>query len=166
MRFAILAAFSVSVLAASASAQTITGGTAADMKVLFDRKQAMIEAYNKSDLDAVAANYTVDAWHVSPRRPAAVGRDAIAAYFGPAMKVYTMESNAKVLDVDISGDTATMITENELKGAPRPGAVGRDGKAPPSFVEKRTNITVFKKQADGRWLIHRFFDTNPPEAKP
>ncbi|MBL8642629.1 MAG: SgcJ/EcaC family oxidoreductase [Rhodospirillaceae bacterium] len=164
MRLIVLCA-AIAVLSMPAFAQTVTGGTAEDIKLLSARKQAMIDAYNKTDIDGVAANYTEDAWHVSPRRSAAVGRAAIAAYFEPAMRVYLMDSQSKVLNVDISGDTATMISENELKGSPRPGAKGRDGAAPPPFVERRTNLTVFKKQADGRWLIHRFFDTTPPEMK-
>jgi uncharacterized protein (TIGR02246 family) len=139
---------------------TAAADDAADLSA---RKQAVIDAYNKADIQALAANYTEDAWHISPRRPPAVGRSAIAAYFGPAMRNYTMESKPKVLNVDVSGDTATMISEGELKGSPRLGAVGRDGQPPPSFTERRTNITVFKKQADGRWLIHRFVDTTPPE---
>jgi len=137
--------------------------TADDLADLSARKQAVIDAYNNSDIDALAANYTEDAWHISPRRPPAVGRAAIAAFFAPAMKSYVMTSTPKVLNVDVSGDTATMISEGELKGSARPGAVGRDGQPPPSFTERRTNITVFKKQADGRWLIHRFVDTPPPE---
>jgi uncharacterized protein (TIGR02246 family) len=144
----------------------ITGGTMEDVKTLQARNEAMISAYNKADIKAVAENYTDNAWHVSPRRPPAVGRDAIAAYFEPAMKLYTMESNNKVLNVDISGDTATVISQNELQGVPRAGAMGRDGKPAPAFTERRMNLTVFKKQADGRWLIHRFFDTTPPEPKP
>lgn len=148
------------------SAQTITGATNEDVKTLSARKQAVIDAYNKADISALSANYTEDAWHISPRRPPAVGRAAIAAYFAPAMKAYTMESSAKILNVDLAGDTAIMISENELKGSPRMGAVGRDGNAPPAFSEKRTNMTVFKKQGDGRWLIHRFVDTPPPEVAP
>lgn len=145
---------------------TVTGGTMDDVKTLQARSDAMIAAYNKADIKALGENYTVDAWHVSPRRPPAVGRDAITAYFGPAMKLYTMESTSKVLNVDISGDTATLISENELKGAPRPGAMGRDGKPAPAFTERRMNLTIYKLQSDGRWLIHRFFDTTPPEPKP
>ncbi|MSO96616.1 MAG: DUF4440 domain-containing protein [Rhodospirillaceae bacterium] len=160
----LVAAFGLAIFSFSALAQTITGGTSADVAVLFARKQAVIEAYNKADIAALAANYTEDAWHISPRRAPAVGREAIAAYFAPAMKSYTMQSNPRVLNVDIAGDTATMISANELKGQPRLGAVARDGQAPPAFSEQRTNLTVFKKQADGRWLIHRFVDTTPPEA--
>lgn len=130
------------------------------------RKQAVIDAYNAADIEALAANYTDGAWHISPRRAPAVGRAAIAAYFAPAMKFYTMNSTAKILSVDVSGDTAVMISENALTGTPRPDAA-RDGKAPPAFTEHRLNLTVFRKQADGRWLIDRFIDTTPPEpAKP
>lgn len=131
--------------------------------VLTARKQAVIDAYNAADIDKLAANYTDGAWHLSPRRAPAVGRQAIAAYFAPAMKFYTMASTAKVLSVDVSGDTAVMISENALTGTPRAGAE----KAPAAFTENRINLTVFKKQADGRWLIDRFIDTTPPEpAKP
>jgi uncharacterized protein (TIGR02246 family) len=154
----ILATLTISCAALS---QTITGGTQAAVAVLLARKQAVIDAYNKSDIEALAANYTEDAWHISPRRAPAVGRSAIAAFFAPAMKSYSMQSTPKVLNVDIVGEAATMISESELRGSPRPGAVGRDGAALPAFTERRTNLTVFKKQPDGRWLIHRFIDTSP-----
>ncbi|MDX2141797.1 MAG: DUF4440 domain-containing protein [Rhodospirillaceae bacterium] len=152
-------------------AQTIiSGASQADVDVLMARKAAVIEAYNDSDIEALAANYTEDAWHISPRREPAVGRAAIAAFFAPAMPAYIMRSNPTLLSVDIAGDIAVMISANELGGAPRPGAPGtksgRDGQPPPAFTEKRTNLTVFKKQPDGRWLIHRFIDTTQPEDRP
>ncbi|MBM3514440.1 MAG: SgcJ/EcaC family oxidoreductase [Alphaproteobacteria bacterium] len=147
-------------LAALAMTLPARADVAADLSA---RKQAVIDAYNAADIDALAANYTDDAWHISPRRPPAVGRAAIAAYFAPAMKFYTMVSSAKVLNVNVSGDTAVMISENSLTGMPRPGAASGD-KSPPAFTESRINLTVFKKQTDGRWLIDRFIDTTPPDA--
>jgi uncharacterized protein (TIGR02246 family) len=164
---AVSQAFGLALLAFAAAAEpVITGGMQADVDALTARKAAVIEAYNAMDVEALAANYTVDASHISPRRTAARGRAAIAAFFAPAMPAYTMQSNATVLSVDISGDLAVMISANELTGTPRPGAKGRDGEPPPAFTERRTNLTVFKKQADGRWLIHRFIDTPPPEIRP
>jgi uncharacterized protein (TIGR02246 family) len=162
MRLALLVGL-LAAVPAGASAQTVTGGTAADVAALSARKQAVIDAYNRADIEAVAANYTADAWHISPRRPPAVGRAAIAAYFAPAMTSYLMQAAPTVLDVDIAGDTATLISQGELKGMPRPGAVGRDGAPLPAFTERRVNLTVFKRQPDGRWLIHRFIDTTPAE---
>lgn len=133
--------------------------------VLSARKAAVIAAYNAGDVAALAANYTPGAWHISPRRPPAVGRDAIAAYFAPAMAFYTMTSQATVLDVQASGDVAVMISENELTGTPRPGAL-RNGQPAPAFTERRLNLTVFRKQPDGAWLIDRFIDTTPADQKP
>jgi uncharacterized protein (TIGR02246 family) len=157
-------ALALIVFAVPVAAQTITGGTAAEVAALSARKQAVIDAYNAQDINALAANYTSDAWHISPRRPPAVGREAIAQFFVRAMPIYTMTSIPKVLSVDIEGATATMISASTLVGAPRAGVTGRDGAAPPAFTEVRTNMTVFKKQPDGQWLIHRFIDTPPPET--
>ena len=157
-------AIALLLVASPLAAQTITGGTAADLAALAARKQAVIDAYNAQDITALAANYTADAWHISPRRPPAVGREAIAQFFVRAMPMYTMTSKPQVLSVDVEGSTATMISASTLLGAPRPGVVGRDGQAPPSFTETRTNLTVFKKQPDGQRLIQRFIDTPPPES--
>ncbi len=45
------------------------------------------------------------------------------------------------------------------------GQKGSDGNPAPSFTERRMNLTVYRKPADGRWLIHRFFDTAPAEPR-
>ncbi len=52
------------------------------------RRAAAIAAYNAADVDAMVSNYTEDTWHISPRRPPVQGREALKAYFAPAMKSY------------------------------------------------------------------------------
>lgn len=122
-----------------------------------DRRAAAIAAYNKGDVDAMMSHYTEDTWHISPRRPPVQGRTALRGYFAPAMKSYLMATDNEILDLDVDGDTATAITRSTLTGSPRPGV-----EVPP-FTEQRLNLSVFKRQANGDWLIHRFIDTTPVE---
>lgn len=144
------------------SADDFPGVPSAVLDVLIERRDAAIEAYNGGDIEAFVANYTADAWHISPRRPPVQGREALAAYFAPAMKLYLMRTEVRLLDAELEGDTATLISETTLTGEPRPG-VSRDGGGPPEFTERRLNLTIFRRQPDGRWLIHRYVDTQPAE---
>lgn len=133
--------------------------TDADVRAAVEaRRAAAIAAYNAADVDAMVSNYTADTWHISPRRPPVQGRDALKAYFAPAMKSYLMEPDNEIIDLDVDGDTAVVITHSTLRGKPRPG------KEVPAFTEQRLNLSVFKRQANGDWLIHRFIDTTPAET--
>lgn len=123
------------------------------------RRAAAIAAYNAADVDAMVSHYTEDTWHISPRRPPVQGREALKAYFGPAMKSYLMEPDNEIINLDVDGDTATVITRSTLRGKPRPG------KDVPAFQEERLNLSVFKRQENGDWLIHRFIDTTPAEPR-
>lgn len=122
-----------------------------------DRRAAAIAAYNAGDVDAMVSNYTEDTWHISPRRPPVQGRPALKAYFAPAMKSYLMATDNEILNIDVDGDTATAITRSTLTGSPRQGVEA------PAFNEQRLNLSVFKRQANGDWLIHRFIDTTPAQ---
>lgn len=124
-------------------------------EAVIERRAAAIAAYNAGDADAMVSHYTEDTWHISPRRPPVQGRAALRDYFAPAMKSYLMSTDNDILNVDVDGDTATVITRSTLTGSPRPGVQA------PSFTEERLNLSVFKRQANGDWLIHRFIDTTP-----
>lgn len=120
-----------------------------------DRRAAAIAAYNAGDVEAMVSHYTEDTWHISPRRPPVMGRTALSAYFAPAMKSYLMAIDNEILNINVEGDVVTAITKSTLNGMPRPGV------EVPAFTEQRLNLSVFKRQANGDWLIHRFIDTTP-----
>ncbi len=143
-------------LSGSAVAETLDSVREA----VIERRAAAIAAYNAGDADAMVSHYTEDTWHISPRRPPVNGRADLRAYFAPAMKSYLMSTDNDILNIDVDGDTATVITRSTLKGSPRPGVEA------PSFTEERLNLSVFKRQANGEWLIHRFIDTTPAKSDP
>ncbi len=146
------------IIAASVSVQA---ETLDDVRAaVVERRAAAIAAYNAGDADAMVSHYTQDTWHISPRRPPVQGRAALRQYFAPAMKSYLMSTDNKILDLDVDGDTATVITRSTLTGSPRPGVEA------PTFTEERLNLSVFKRQANGDWLIHRFIDTTPAKTEP
>lgn len=122
-------------VAASAVAETLEDVRAA----VIERRAAAIAAYNAGDADAMVSHYTEDTWHISPRRPPVNGRTDLRAYFAPAMKSYLMSTDNDILNIDVDGDTATVITRSTLTGSPRPGVQA------PSFTEERLNLSVFKR---------------------
>src|SRR5690606_18062616 len=50
------------------------------------------------------------------------------------------------------------LLETVLHGEPRPEA-GDAGREVAPFTERRLNLTQFRRQPDGRWLIRRYIDT-------
>lgn len=150
----------ISLLLALAFAITepVSAESLADIKAAIeDRRVAVIAAYNAGDVEEMVSHYTEDTWHISPRRPPVQGRAALKAYFAPAMKSYLMVPNNEIIDLDVDGDVATVITRSSLSGVPRPGVDA------PSFTEERLNLSVYKRQSNGDWLIHRFIDTTPAQ---
>lgn len=151
--------FSVGVLIVTASLiKSVSAESHSDVRsAIVERRAAAIAAYNAGDVDVMVSHYTEGTWHISPRRPPVQGRAALKAYFAPAMTSYLMATDNEILNLDVDGDTATVITRSTLRGSPRPGV------DVPSFTEERLNLSVFKRQPNGEWLIHRFIDTTPAE---
>ncbi len=150
MRFLIVLLY----LSGSAYAETLD-----DIRAAIEaRRVAAIDAYNAADVDAMVSHYTADTWHISPCRLTVQGREALKAYFALAMKSYLMGTDNEIIDLEVDGDTATVITRSTLYGKPRPG------KEVPGFTEQRLNLSVFKRQDNGDWPIHRFIDTTPTET--
>ncbi len=116
----------------------------------------VIDSYNAQDLEGLAGAYSEDAWHMSIRRPMVKGRENIAAFYGPAMPTFRMESAREELDLEIHGDAAVMIQASTLTGFPRDKP-----ESGPVFEEKRLSTIVFRKM-DGRWYIHRYMDSTNP----
>lgn len=114
--------------------------------------------YNDNDIDGYMSMYTDDAIHISVRRPMAQGKEAIRKFFAPGMKLFTVESTEEIVDAEQYGDTAHVLFNATLKGAPR-----GDVKIPP-FTEKRVIMVIFKR-INSEWLIHRYIASFSPEEK-
>lgn len=131
---------------------------------LLELREQVLDDYNRGDVRALVSHYAEDAWHVSPRRPPVRGREALAEFYAPAMKFYRMRAETTVLDAEREGDSATLLLETVLHGEPRPEA-GDAGREVAPFTERRLNLTQFRRQPDGRWLIRRYIDTTPPAPR-
>ena len=144
----------------SEEATTPKGGTDADYAAMQALLTNSIDAYNESDPEKFKSAYTEDAWQISMRRPIKKTREGIGAAFTPGMSQYLFSTDLEVLDIEVHGDIAYMISRTTLVGEPREGA------SVPSFVEERINTIIYKR-VDGNWLIHRFMEgTSPRPGEP
>ena len=76
------------------------------------------------------------------------------------MSQYLFTTELEILDIEVHGNIAYMISRSILTGKPREGA------SVPAFVEERINTVIFKRDNDG-WLIHRYMEaTSPREGEP
>lgn len=136
------------------------GGTDADYARMTAVLEGVIDAYNAADPEAFKSAYTEDAWQISMRRPIKKTREGIGAAFTPGMSQYLFATELEVLDIEVHGDIAYMISRSTLTGEPRANATV------PAFVEERINTVIFKREA-GAWLIHRYMEsTSPREGEP
>ena len=126
---------------------------AAETGALDQMEQAQIAAVNAHDVAGATAPYAEDAIFINERGVASKGRDTIVAAFkgfvtDPALKI-DYHPGAKT--VSQSGDVAYSTSEfTETYTDP----------ATKKLVSiKGTNLSVWKKQADGSWKL--VADSNP-----
>ncbi len=116
-----------------------------------------VQAFASKDLDAMTANYAPDAVILAPNSPMVSGRDNIRSFFqemSGMMDTFTFG----LTRFDASGDLAYEIGTYA-------GSFG-------GVADKGKYATVWKKQADGKWMIVvDIFNTDlpapaPPPAEP
>jgi uncharacterized protein (TIGR02246 family) len=128
-------------------------GAAADSQALDQMEAAQITAVNAHDLAGATAPYAEDAVFINERGEASKGRDSITAAFkgfvtDPALK---MDYHPGAKTMSQSGDVAYSTSEfTETYTDPAT-------KKPVTI--KGTNLSVWRKQADGSWKL--VADSNP-----
>lgn len=129
----------------------------ADRQAIDAAHTAFSTAAAAGDYTAVSAMYTEDATLLPPNMPPAAGRIAIKAVFGlfPPVGAMTLTTD----EVNGTADMAAVRGSYVILFAP-PGA--------PAFPDSGKFVELWRKQADGNWLIvWDIFNSNiaaPPAA--
>jgi uncharacterized protein (TIGR02246 family) len=146
-RYSWAAAFALAVILAGCSQtpKPAADTRQADAKAIRDVETAWNQAFVSKDVDQIVAFYTNDASVFVPESSVLNGVEAIKAVYAPMVKDknFTLTIAADKVEVAKSGDigysqgtyTSTMT----------------DRKTKKVLTEKGKYVTVYKKQADGKW---------------
>lgn len=117
--------------------------------------QAWMEAVSAGDWAALSATYTEDAVLLPPNEPAVPGRSDIEAWFEALPPV--SDFNLETVEIEGLGDVAFVRGSYTLTMTPE----GMD-----AVADTGKYLEVWRKQADGSWLIYRdIFSSNLAAAQ-
>jgi len=117
----------------------------------------LADALVKKDTAAHNAIYAPDGMVMMSNMPASKGRDAIREHAaGMFAAVDFKDVKFTTADVDVSGDLAVETGTFSMTITPKGGK---------AIEDKGKYITVWKRQADGSWKIHRDISNSDLEAK-
>lgn len=115
-----------------------------------------MEDFNRGDAVAAAAAYTDDAIVMPPNEPPTEGKQAIEKSLAELIsKLQLSNLQLSISEVDVQGDTAivrgTYSSNITVPGMDVP------------MEDRGKTLTVWKKQADGSWKLHRdIWNSNMP----
>lgn len=116
-----------------------------------------IDAVNAGDLDRLLTLVADDVVFLNPGQ-APVGREKFSASFSAAHQQVRIRCSSELEEVVVVGDVAYTRSRDALSVTPRAGGEATQ------FAGHR--ITVYRKQADGRWLLARDANTLSPADNP
>lgn len=131
-------------LALAVLAQPLTGEPAV-AEILAANNAAFSAAYIAGDARTIVSLYTEDA-RLDPPGRVVEGREAIERYF-------TLAPNQKVLDHSLTTESLEIVGETAIETGTWTSTTRR-GEGDPVTSSDRY-LLVWRRQADGRWLIHR-----------
>lgn len=103
--------------------------------------------------------YTEDCLVMPRGRPAIVGREQMRRAVGGLAAGRKIDISIELREVVVHGDFAWSVAEFVVRYTPR-------DRATPPRVEHARSLVVYRRDADGRWRIHRDIDAPAPEPKP
>jgi uncharacterized protein (TIGR02246 family) len=111
-----------------------------------------VQAYNRGDAAACAANFLEDGAILAPNQPAVLGKQAVEGFFKGMIEELGGTGAIEIVEVDAAGDLAYQSATYSFES--------NEGSDAGKFVE------VYKRQADGSWKIRLtiFNSDNPPPA--
>jgi len=127
----------------------------ADEQAIREVHAVWIEAVNAGDLDLLLSLMTDDVVFLNPGR-AAFGRNEFLLGFSAAHQKSRIRCISELEEVVIAGDVAYTLSLDSLSVTPHAGG------AATKLAGNR--LTIYRKQADGRWLLARDAHTLSPVA--
>lgn len=109
-----------------------------------------IEAVNAADIERLLTLMADDVVFLNPGR-APFGRDGFAPVFLGAHEQFVIRCVSEPVEVTVAADMACTISRDSLTITPRAG--GETGHL------AGDRMTIYRKQADGRWLLARDLHT-------
>ena len=113
--------------------------------------RAVIETWHRAtsagELDRVLALMAADAVFLTPGREPMRGRESFGRRLATLLQTHTLASSGEVREIEVSGDLAYAWTDLTVTLS------ARDGK--PSMRRTGPTLSIFRKQADGGWLLVR-----------
>jgi uncharacterized protein (TIGR02246 family) len=134
----------------------------AGVQALKDTEAAWMKDAATRDPEKFLAHYSEDASLLLPGQPAMAGKAAIRASLEPMLRDprFALSLHPAKVEVAKSGDLG--FTQGTYE------ATGTDPSTGQSATEKGNYVTVFRRQADGRWkaVADMISPNAPPPAKP
>jgi uncharacterized protein (TIGR02246 family) len=111
----------------------------------------LIDNWNRAsasgDISKILSLMDEDAVFLRAQHPAMRGRAAFAAQFQKAIEQLRIEATSNVQEIDISGDMAYCWNELSVTMTPLKGGTSMQHTGPV--------LTIFRKKADGSWVLSR-----------
>lgn len=159
LRAAVVAVASITMVVSTGTAQqrSSSANNAADIATITRTGAEFSQLYMRGDNQGMANIYTEDGAIFPPGRPIIRGRAAIAEYWklGAGVKVVDHKTTADSIIIrgDIAYDYGTFRAQNS-----------RDGQmSNPGFGKY---VIVWRRQSEGRWLMHLDIWNSSPAPSP
>jgi ketosteroid isomerase-like protein len=118
--------------------------TPADEAAIRGADSAFVTAVNAADVNGIVGVYAGDAALLPPNLPVQRGRDAVKAFWGGFLDVYTVRMEIGSDTMEGRGDLAYNVGHYRFTAVPK-------AKGAPGVADEGKFVEVLKKQADGSW---------------
>jgi len=99
------------------------------------------------DISKILSLMDEDAVFLRAEQPPMRGREAFAAQFQKAIEQVRIEAASDIKEIDVSGDMAYCWNELSVTMTPLKGG--------PPMRHTGPVLTIFRKKADGKWVLSR-----------
>ena len=99
------------------------------------------------DISRILSLMDEDAVFLRAEQPPMRGREAFAAQFQKAIEQVRIEAASDIKEIDVSGDMAYCWNELSVTMTPLKGG--------PPMRHTGPVLTIFRKKADGKWVLSR-----------
>jgi uncharacterized protein (TIGR02246 family) len=118
-----------------------------DKQQIRDLIDAWARASAAGDLEKILSLMYEDAVFLRAGHPPMRGREAFAAQFQKAIEQVRIEASSDIQEIDVSGDMAYCWNKLSVTMTPLKGGAAMRHTGPV--------LTIFRKKADGNWVLSR-----------